>query len=85
MADLSGDDFVKAIQSETVTLKVGPHNKEIVVSRALLSLKSKTFARLLSKPGITELELPHVGVAVSKMFVCWCYQVSLRGSAPTTL
>lgn len=75
MADLSGDAFVQALQSETVTLLVGPSAEPLTVSKALLCLKSDTFARLLSKPDLTELRLQGVGVVVSKIFVCWCYQV----------
>ena len=75
MADLVGEAYLKAMQSEAVTLKVGPQNEEIVVSKEMLMRKSETFAKLLSKPGLTELSLSHVGVAVSKLFVRWCYQV----------
>ncbi|KAK5132741.1 hypothetical protein LTR08_008707 [Meristemomyces frigidus] len=78
MVNLSGDAFVQALQSETVTLLVGPAAEPIIVSKALLRLKSDTLATLLSKPGLNQLELPGIGVDVSKTFVCWCYQDRLQ-------
>ncbi|KAK4543003.1 hypothetical protein LTR36_006001 [Oleoguttula mirabilis] len=79
MAELSGDAFVKALRSETVTLFVGPMAEPLTVSKALLCHKSDTFAKLLSKPGLTHLQLPGIGVPVGKIFVCWCYQERLQG------
>jgi hypothetical protein len=71
------DAYMSALQSESVTLKVGPKGDHFVVSKGMLTRQSDTFNKLLSKPGLTELELPGVGLAVGKMFVCWCYQVRI--------
>lgn len=77
MADISGEAFVKAIQSETITLLVGPNAEPLTVSKVLLCHRSDFFTKhLRTKPDLTELLLPGIGVAISKMFVCWCYQVS---------
>jgi len=75
MADMIGEAFVQAVQSEAVTLRVGPHGVALTIAKALLASKSDNFATLLSKPDLTELILPQIGVAVTKIFICWCYQV----------
>ncbi|KAK4554658.1 hypothetical protein LTR86_008160 [Recurvomyces mirabilis] len=74
MADMAGEAFVQAVQSEAVTLRVGPNGEALVIAKALLASKSDNFATLLSKPDLTELVLPNIGVAVTKIFICWCYQ-----------
>ncbi|KAK5119683.1 hypothetical protein LTR85_007259 [Meristemomyces frigidus] len=79
MAGLSGDAFVKALQSDPIQFIVGPTAVPLTISKALLCHKSETFAKLLSKPGLLELRLPNVGADVGKIFVCWCYQGRLQG------
>ncbi|KAK4958844.1 hypothetical protein LTR10_003641 [Elasticomyces elasticus] len=59
--DLAGNAFVQTLQSESVTLKIGKNLDEIVVPKALLAKKSDNFAKLLSKQGLSELQLPEVG------------------------
>lgn len=76
MADMAGEAFVQALQSEAVTLRVGPNREVLTIAKALLASKSDHFATLLSKPDLTELVLPNIGVVVIKIFICWCYQVS---------
>ncbi|KAK5677074.1 hypothetical protein LTS10_010263 [Elasticomyces elasticus] len=72
--DLAGNAFVQTLQSESVTLKIGKNLEEIVVPKALLAKKFDTFATLLSKQGLSELQLPEVGVSVCNVFIRWCYQ-----------
>ncbi|KAK5723618.1 hypothetical protein LTR15_005317 [Elasticomyces elasticus] len=72
--DLAGNAFVRTLQSESVTLKIGTNLEEIVVPKALLAKKSDNFAKLLSKQGLSELHLPEVGVSVCNVFIRWCYQ-----------
>ncbi|KAK3676079.1 hypothetical protein LTR78_004271 [Recurvomyces mirabilis] len=74
MGDMAGEAFVQAIQSVAVTLRVGPHGEALIIAKALLASKSENFAPFLSKPDLTELVLPGIGVAVTKIFICWCYQ-----------
>ncbi|KAK4888048.1 hypothetical protein LTR27_013007 [Elasticomyces elasticus] len=72
--DLAGNAFIQTLQSESVTLKIGKTLEEIVVPKALLAKKSDTFAKLLSKLGLSELQLPEVDVNVCNVFIRWCYQ-----------
>lgn len=50
MAELTGDAFVRALQSENVTLVVGQEEEQerVTVSKTLLCYKSKFLARLVA-------------------------------------
>ena len=93
MADLSSDDFLGALQSDMIKLLVGQVEYEITISKDLLCMKSETMRMLVEKGGsntsfpkfapklllmITDvLALKNESITAVKMFVCWCYQVSL--------
>ena len=51
MAVPSGDAFVKALQSGTVTLLVGRDKEQITISKALLTMQSKTLSKFVEKGG----------------------------------
>ncbi|KAK5118795.1 hypothetical protein LTR62_000004 [Meristemomyces frigidus] len=54
MAGRSSEAFVKALQSETVVLRVGPSCEGLTISKTLLTCKSEYLAILLSEPDLTE-------------------------------
>lgn len=49
MADLTGDAFVKALQSENITLLVGKEQQQMTISKDLLCVKSPFVAKLVAK------------------------------------
>jgi hypothetical protein len=49
MVGLSGDAFVKALQSEPITLQAGTHLEPVNIPKALLAMKCETIAKLVEK------------------------------------
>lgn len=99
MADLSGDAFVKALQSETITLLAGRTEEAVTISKTLLFLKCEFLANIVDKSGrkqvvpfmqtgailtdIAVLGLQSESSTAVKLFVCWCYQERLQSLRPS--